>query len=415
MKIIKLPNSFGVVLVLFLVSLAHGLPEKTVYAFGAPGIGDGMYPYCNLVFDAKGNVYGTTLDGGTYNAGIVYKLSPLGNGQWAETVLHEFTGQSDGGYPFAGLVFDSVGNLYGTGGYGGANGTGVVFELSPQVSGWAYNVLYNFGAYPQSSDGFGPNSTLVLDKLGNLFGTTYEGGISGCFQGCGTVFELSPTDSGGWKEQLIHAFQANGTDGELPTGGVTLGSNGELYGTTQNGGTSGSGILYQLTYSSSTNGWIETLVHQFVGGTTDGSFPEAGVLIHAGHLYGTTDGGGTNGHGTVFETTFSKTTGWITTILYSFGQSYSGDGISPQAGLTMDNKGNLYGTTSYGGAYNYYGTVFKVSKSTNGTWSETVLHSFSGPDGFYPLAVVTIHNGWLYGTASNGGNNTGVVYQVHLI
>ena len=81
----------------------------------------------------------------------------------------------------------------------------------------------------------------------------------------------------------------------------------------------------------------------------------------------------------------------------------------------MDNKGNLYGTTSYGGAYNYYGTVFKVSKSTNGTWSETVLHSFSGPDGFYPLAVVTIHNGWLYGTASNGGNNTGVVYQVHLI
>jgi hypothetical protein len=106
--------------------------------------------------------------------------------------------------------------------------------------------------------------------------------------------------------------------------------------------------------------------------------------------------------------------GWVTTILYSFGQSFSGDGISPQSGLTVDGKGNLYGTTSYGGAYNYYGVVFKLAKSTSGTWSETVLHSFSGPDGFSPVAVPIFRGTSLFGTAPQGGNNSsGVVYQIH--
>lgn len=185
----KLEHRFAL-LALFLASLAHGVTEKTLYGFGAPGTKDGMYPWSNLVFDASGNLYGTTLDGGTYGDGIIFELSPGSNGQWIETVIHEFTG-SDGENPIAGLTFDAAGNLYGTAGFGGLNGTGVVFELSPQNGGWYYHVIYNFGTYPQSGDGFFVNSTLVFDKLGNLYGTTNEGGgDSRCFNGCGTVFEF---------------------------------------------------------------------------------------------------------------------------------------------------------------------------------------------------------------------------------
>src|SRR5262249_583239 len=125
---------------------------KTVYNFGDPGSGDGMYPYSKLVFDAEGNAYGTTQQGGSTFAGTVFKLSPGNDGQWVETILHEFTGRDDGGNPLAGLVFDGSGDLYGTAGYGGANGTGVIFKMSPQSDGWTYSVIYNFGAYPQSGD-----------------------------------------------------------------------------------------------------------------------------------------------------------------------------------------------------------------------------------------------------------------------
>src|SRR5205823_8651480 len=136
------------------------------------------------------------------------------------------------------------------------------------------------------------------------------------------------------------------------------------------------------------------------------------LLIHAGRLYGTSEGGGTNSDGTVFETAFSKNTGWKTKVLYSFGPPYSGDGLAPQAGLTMDTQGNLYGTTSYGGAYNYYGTVFKLSRSANNVWQETVLHSFTGgEDGFFPEAGLVIYNRLLYGTTWLGGNGSGVVYE----
>ena len=410
MRLTAYACSLGVVLALLLISLAQAATESTVYAFGFPGSGDGMYPYCTPIFDANGNLFGVTQAGGSHGGGIVFELSPGQGGQWTETVLHEFAGQSDGESPLAGLVFDSAGNLYGTAGYGGANGTGLVFELSPQGGSWRYKVLYNFGVYPNSGDGFAPNSALIFDKLGNLYGTTYNGG-TGCFQGCGTVFELSPIQGGGWKEQVIHTFQTDGIDGLLPTG-VAIDGKGALYGTTQNGGTAGSGVLYQLKYSPTNNQWSETIVHQFVGGNKDGSFPESVLLVVGGRLYGTTEGGGAKGYGTVFKTTFSKINGWRTKVLYSFGPAYSGDGIAPQAGVTMDANGNLYGTTSYGGAFNYYGTVFKLSKPAY-KWVETVLYSFTGgTDGFYPGGGVTIRNGLLYGTTSQGGNSPGVVYQI---
>jgi uncharacterized repeat protein (TIGR03803 family) len=400
------------VIALFLTCLAYGLTEKTLYAFGAPGSKDGMYPWSKLVVDSAGNLYGTTLDGGSAGNGTVFKLSAGSDGQWTETLIHEFSG-SDGANPIAALTFDAGGNLYGTAGFGGANGTGVAYELTPQNGTWNYRVIYNFGPYPQSGDGFAANSALVFDKAGNLYGTTNEGGgDSRCFNGCGTVFELSPLGAGLWKEEVIHAFQADGIDGEFPVGGVTLDNNGKVYGTTQNGGTAGSGILFQLKYSSSQNAWVENTLHQFLGGATDGSFPMSGVLIYKGALYGTTEGGGANHFGTVYQTTYSNGTGLVTNVIYSFGPTYSGDGNSPQAGLIADSKGNLYGTTWYGGAFNYYGTVFRLSRSSDGTWGETVLHSFDGNDGFYPEAAPPLFGGRLYGTTSNGANNAGLVYEI---
>lgn len=407
----RVPSHFAVI-ALFLTCLAHGVTEKTIYAFGAPGSKDGMYPWSKVVFDAAGNLYGTTMDGGTYDSGMIFELSPGVNGQWVETVIHEFSG-SDGANPIGGLTFDGAGNLYGATGFGGANGTGVVYELTAQNGTWSYGVIYNFGPYPQSGDGLAANSSLVFDKAGNLYGTTNEGGAdSSCFNGCGTVFELSPLGGGLWNEKVIHIFQADGIDGEFPVGGVAVDRNGALYGTTQNGGTAGSGILFRLQFSSSQNAWVETILHQFLGGATDGSFPMAGVLIYNGTLYGTTDGGGANHFGTVYQTSYSKATGFVTKVIYSFAPTYSGDGNSPQSGLTVDSKGNFYGTTWYGGAFNYYGTVFRLSRASNGTWVERVLHSFDGNDGFYPEAPVTLHGGQLYGTTSNGGNDSGLVYEI---
>jgi uncharacterized repeat protein (TIGR03803 family) len=405
---------FGIALLL--TCLAHGVAGKTLYAFGTPGSHDGMYPWSSVIFDAAGNMYGTTLDGGAYNYGTIFELSPAANGEWTETLIHQFSGP-DGENPFGGLTSDAAGNLYGTACCGGTNGTGVVYELTPQNGTWSYRVLYNFGPYPQSGDGFVANSALVFDKAGNMYGTTNEGGAdSSCFNGCGTVFELSPVGAGAWTEKVIHTFQADGIDGELPVGGVAIDDHGTLYGTTQNGGTGGSGILFQLKYSPSQDAWTENILHQFLGGATDGSFPEAGVLIYKGALYGTTDGGGENHFGTVYETTYSRATGIVTRIIYSFRPTYSGDGNSPQSGLTVDGAGNIYGTTWYGGAFNYNGTVFRLSRTSDmpgdGTWGETILYSFDIYDGLYPEATPTLHGGRLYGTTSNGGNNAGLVYEI---
>jgi uncharacterized repeat protein (TIGR03803 family) len=312
-----------------------------------------MYPFGNLVADSAGNLYGTTQSGGANDAGTIFRLSPGTDGERTETILHNFTGRSDGGYPQAGLVFDPAGSLYGTGSSGGLNGTGVIFKLSPQSGGWNYNVIYSFGPYP-GSDGFAPDSALVIDKLGNLYGSTYEGGDdSGCFEGCGTVFELSPDDKG-WSEQVIHVFSPNSSDGELPAG-----------------------VVFGLD----------------------------------GALYGTSEGGGVNDHGTVFETTYSKTSGWSTTVLYSFGQSYSGDVFPPQASVVM-HDGSLYGTATYGGEYNYYGGVFKLSKSSDGVWSDTVLYSFNGTTGDSPEGDLLLQGGLFYGTSRLGGDNSGLVYAV---
>jgi uncharacterized repeat protein (TIGR03803 family) len=267
---------------------------KILYSFQNNGI-DGAGPYAGVIFDQTGNLYGTSIGGGSNEYGTVFELSPKAIGAWNEKILFNFD-PAFGEEPAGGLVFDTVGNLYGTALYGGSYSNGVAFELSPQGDGsWVEAVLHSFGG---TGDGIVPWNTLVLDSAGNLYGTTNLGGAFG-FEG-GTAFELTPAGSGDWTETILYSFGGSSTDGAGPAGGLTFDSAGNLYGATRAGGTTGFGTAYQLIPSS--NGtWTENQLHSF-GSAKDGSVPGAGLVIGSnGQLYGTTERGGYYGFGTVFE------------------------------------------------------------------------------------------------------------------
>ena len=221
----------------------------------------------------------------------------------------------DGHNPYAGLTFDGAGNLYGTTALGGTGGGGTVFQLIPQLGGgWYERVLYAFQNNTQ--DGNSPYAGLVIDAAGNLYGTTQGGGSGGSCQGngCGTVYELSPKAGGSWVETVLHRFQENGTDGNEPFAGLTFDTTGNLYGTTTLGGANLVGIVFGLSPRSSGN-WHERVLHTFQRGMTDGFEPYAGVILDSsGNLYGTTMFGGDSKNlerggpvaitpGTVFEVT----------------------------------------------------------------------------------------------------------------
>ena len=347
-----------------------GWTETLLHSFA--GGNDGSVPSSGLIFDQAGNLYGTTqLGGGTgcsgAGCGTAFELSPNGNGGWTETILYRFcsaTNCTDGAGP-QGLVFDDSGNLYGTTALGGqstcfeGSQCGTVFELSPNGSGgWTETVLYSFQG---DSDGYLPTPGLVFDRSGNLYGTTHYGGAGLCTapnytgQGCGTAFELSPNGSGGWAETLIHTFLATG-DGTLPAAGPILDQAGNLYGTTQQGGTGDCdtcGTVFELSPGSG-DVWAESILYSFQGsfggGLTDGWDPSSGLIFDKdGNLYGTTYYGGSesgDGPGTVFELSPNGSGGWTETVQYSF---QGGGGDSPNAGLILDQDGNLYGTTWAGG------------------------------------------------------------------
>ncbi|HZW92989.1 MAG TPA: choice-of-anchor tandem repeat GloVer-containing protein [Candidatus Eremiobacteraceae bacterium] len=317
---------------------------------------------------------GTLSDCGGNGCGVVFKLSPSSTG-WHETVLHIFSGGKDGANPRAGLILDASGNLYGTTSQGGiaadcgGNGCGVVFELSPfSGGGWAEKELHSFTG---GSDGAQPWAGLIFDTDGNLYGTTSAGGSSGT----GVVFELKPASGGGWKEAVLHTFSSV-AKGLTPAAGVIFDPHGNLYGTTSGGGITtgdcsptGCGVVFKLSPDVSTGGWAETVIHVFQG-TRDGAFPDAGVILDsAGNLYGTTQQGGlltggcdANRCGVVFE--FSPTaTGWKETVLHDF-IGTSADGALPEAGLVLDSTtGNLYGTTTEDGTSggNGSGTAFEIT------------------------------------------------------
>src|SRR5271165_1156389 len=290
-------------------------------------------------------------------------------------VIHNFTGGQDGGSPFAGLIMDKAGNLYGTTAFGGS-GNGTVFRLVFKSSHWVFQPLYSFAG---GTDGANPQARVIIGPDGALYGTTQNGGM-----GHGTVFKLSPQPTAcktalcAWKETVIYRFAA-GADGDSPFSEVVFDQSGNLYGTTVLGGTGTCntnytcGVVFELTPSGGS--WIESILYRFTGGN-DGGSPAAGLIFDgAGNLYGTATVGGLNNKGTVFQLT-PEGSGWSENVLYSFMGS---DGYQPASSLTFDQKGNLYGTTIYGGST--YGSspgggvAFELMPS-GGQWTENVLYSF---------------------------------------
>lgn len=268
--------------------------EKVLYSF--TGGSDGGQPEDALVFDASGNLYGTSVAGGCCGNGTVFELTPNPDGTRTQTVLYSFTGGSDGNRPNAGLVMDKSGALYGTTLLGGSsiNGTGVgtVFELQPNGATWTETVLHAFG---NGSDGYSPAySPLLLAANGTLYGATTEGGKPDY----GTVYELRPS-GGTWKEKILHEFSNNASDGGRPNGGLINGASGTMYGTTLSGGSGSGGTVYALTKSN--GGWMESIVNNFVD-YSGGIGPIADVTLDkkAGALYGVTEEGGTN-YGVVYQ------------------------------------------------------------------------------------------------------------------
>jgi uncharacterized repeat protein (TIGR03803 family) len=252
---------------------------------------DGSEPgYGNPFLDQSGNVYDTTIDGGQYGAGVVYELSPSGGG-WTDNTLYSFGGTSgDGMTPYSGLIMDGAGNLYGTTGYGGANGYGTVYELTPSGSGWTEQILHSF----TQNDGALPIGGLIFDAMGNLYGTTSSYGPNGG----GTVFELSPSN-GGWTFSTVYAFTGQANEG--PYGGMVMDTAGHLYGTTLQEGADGEGSVFQLT--SSQGIWMYSDLYDFTDGN-DGANPYGTLVLNSsGSLYGTAYQGGAHGEGTVFQLT----------------------------------------------------------------------------------------------------------------
>ena len=380
----------------------------------------------------------------------------------AETfnVLYSFTGQKDGANPYAGLTIDAGGNLYGTTAYGGAYGYGAVFELRHSGSSYIMMTLYSFKG---GTDGAQPRSRVVIGPGGALYGTTFNGGGTGCGgPGCGTVFTLSAPI---WREAVLYRF-TGGTDGGLPLGDLVFDSQASIYGATQQGGVPhscgniGCGVVFKLQHL--TFNWSESPIYQFIG-VSDGIIPNGGVIFdHSGNLYGTTLIGGSENFGTVFQLTHSGS-GWKETILYNFQNLL--DGSQPDAGLIFDSSGNLYGSTILGGT-GLGGTIFELKPSgggwtynlvyaltgeagplgadlaidaagnlqgttlqdgsyvlgsgfkltpSQGSWTYTSLHDFTGGnDGQLPQSnLVFDSSGNMYGTSSYGGENgDGVIFQI---
>jgi uncharacterized repeat protein (TIGR03803 family) len=417
-----------------------GWKEKVLYSF--QGGTDGSTPAGGVVFDAAGNLYGTTQQGGGTNCapisfcGTVFQLTKKG-GSWTEAVLHVFagvTGNSDGATPAGGLIIDAAGNLYGTTAYGGSGGCvlvgikggcGTVYELSPpKVKGgkWAYAILYSFQS---GKDGYFPWGDLVFDAAGNLYGATqFGGGFGSCdspfYQFCGTVFELSPPKikGGKWKEKVLYSFKS-GNDGANPNGGLVFDSKGLIYGTTLSGGDHGCksdsgigcGTTFALKPPAKTGGaWTEKVIFRFKGNPGDGAAPRAGpVFDRQGSLYGTTAGGGSpTGDGTVFRLKPPAKSGepWRETLLHTFGFGNAPD--FPIAGLVFSGTNYLIGAASGGGAFGD-GAVFRLTQKPNHIWAFGVLHSFTGtPDGSYPAARGTFDkSGNLYSTTQQSGYTGG--------
>ncbi len=381
--------SLAVVLVLAIGTAQSAQAQTFKVLYNFTGSADGQAPFGSLVRDTAGNLYGTTEAGGASGAGTVFKVDKSGT----HKVLYSFTGGSDGGNPFVGVIRDAAGNLYGTTAAGGASGLGTVFKLTKTGK---ETVLYSFAG--GTTDGCSPFGGLLRDAAGNLYGTTEVCGASGV----GTVFKLSKTGN----ETVLHSFAGGASDGEFPSfTSLLMDTNGNLYGVAEQGGTDNLGVVYKLSKS----GKLKVL-HSFAGGTSDGCDVFGTPAMDAeGNLYGTANACASAHVGMVWKVSQKGKE----TVLHNF-TAGSTDGSEPVAGVIMDAKGNLYGDTYQGGGANL-GTVYKLNKRGR----VTLLHTFTGPGGDYPYAgVIRDSAGNFYGTTLYGGsgqecnNGCGTVWQI---
>jgi uncharacterized repeat protein (TIGR03803 family) len=381
---------------------AQAATTMVIYSFG--GGADGEYADTDLVMDAAGNLYGTTVQGGAHASGTVWQLHPNGDGSWSHSVLYSFTGGVDGSEPYKGVTLDAQGDLYGTavtgGGGGCEGGCGVAYKLTNNGGSWTQSVIHTFTG---GADGAGPGAGLTLDDKGNVYGMAPTGGANGA----GTIFRIHPVKGGKWNFAVIHAF--TGTDGIGGSAGRLVFRGKHLYGAATAGGANGDGDVYRLTRTK-TGEWSFETLYSFLG-TPDAGFPYGGLTFDAlGNLYGTTYYDGANDLGAVYELSPARGT-WKERVLYSF--AGGADGAGSIANTNFDAAGNLYGTTSEGGADND-GTIFRLVPGAHHKWSESVVHSFAGaPDGEYAYnGMVSDGAGNFYGATVHGGDgDDGAIYE----
>lgn len=381
---------------------------------------DGGVPTAGLSLDRAGNLYGTASQGGNTGSnchvgfiqtgcGTVFRLARSGSG-WTFSSLYQFTGLGDGAPPSSRVIFGPDGALYGTALYGGLQrcdpswyGCGVVYRLNPPPTfcrsitcPWVNTPVYTFQL---TTEGNNPEGDLIFDAQGNIYGTTNQGGHIDY----GVVFQLTPSSGGGWSESVLYAFPGYTLD--RPESGVIFDHSGNLYGTA-NCNNCISGGIFELSPSGS--GWTEKDLYTFDFPYDGDAVPGGLVIDQSNDLIGGTIWGGQTNFGIIYELNQLPNGSWNANTLYNFSRASGG----PYANLTMDNAGNLYGTAYGDGAYSL-GSVFKLTPSSNG-WVYTDLHDFNGTDGKHPISSVLIDgNGSLYGTTSAGGTDGyGVAWEL---
>ncbi len=387
-----------------------GSKYKVLYNF--KGGDDGIDPHGNLVFDAAGNLYGTTAQGGGTSAchgeyqgcGIVFQLKPRSSGQWKENVLYSFTNGSTGGVGLEGnLVLDTAGNVYGTAYWGDSDFEGTVFELTPGSNGWTEKDIYAF-CPSGCDDGGSPASGVIFDNAGNLYGTATAGGADGG----GVIFKLAPSN-GSWTESVLYSFcPYNFCRGGWYPWGLTRTANGDLYSTTTYGGNyfwpcvpgDGCGAVFKFDPNSGDY----AALHRFDG--RDGAFPNSAVVLdEQGNVYGTTTNDGAFGCGTVFQLSPEAKGGWTYNVRYNLRTTAS------VGSMVIDSAGDLYGASS-GACQNQAGEIFKLTHSDNRHWQYTPIYTFD--TGAEPSSgLIYDKEGNLYGTAASGGTyGYGFVFEV---
>jgi uncharacterized repeat protein (TIGR03803 family) len=385
-----------------------GAKYKVLHNFGSSN--DGSLPAGPVILGRDGILYGATYGGdagckGGDSGGTAFQLTRQTNGTWSEGVLYCFSGQWTDGFPDAGVIIDSKGNLFGTS-TGGVHDLSNVYELTRGAGGWDFSVLYNLGG-----------GGLLLDGLGDVYGYLGPGTYK-----AGAVGELSP-GSGGWVYRELYSFCEsscyNGVEPNSPPGWDT---HLNLYGTTLYGGndypkcpwSGGCGVAFRMTPKSDGT-WTYHVLHRFASFKTDGLRPYAGLVVDpAGNAYGATWAGGAHGNGTIFKLTPSTGGRWKQTVLYDFPNC--ADGCAPTHTLVLDRSGNLYGSGPGGnsgcGPYTC-GTIFKLTHQKDGKWKYSVVYKFHGADGAFPYGVILDDKGDIFGTTENGGAyNSGVAFEI---